>query len=59
MYYFIEPNCYNTHDTELFPSTNVFTGIVLQHYYYMFYSSAEDIIMLIYCLCGLWYFGKY
>ena len=24
-------NCYNTHATELFPSTNVLTGIVLQH----------------------------
>ena len=24
-------NCYNTHDTELFPSTKVLTDIVLQH----------------------------
>ena len=24
-------NFYNTHDTELFPSTKVLTGIVLQH----------------------------
>ena len=24
-------NSYNTHDTDLFPSTKVLTGIVLQH----------------------------
>ena len=24
-------NSYNTHDTKLFPSTKVLTGIVLQH----------------------------
>ena len=33
MYYFIElhTKSYNTHDTELFPSTKLLTGIELQH----------------------------